>query len=169
MKTPSNQQCHYRNLLFKILQSNYQILNYSFLRIETSAAPQARQYGGYGYYNNPAPVAPAPGSARSADNQIAPLAASDSPTPVIASSLPDSGNTDGLAEVRFHNLQSVCQARAANPFFGLKLGSLFGITVVISTTTTTTSTATAFTTTITSTKTFTVQGCTPSPFLYSTC
>jgi len=136
------------------------------LPIETSAAPQARQYGGY---YNPAPVAPAKGIARSAtDGQMAPMADSSS-APVIASSLPDTSNTDGMAEVRIHNLQSVCQARAANPFFGLNLGSLFGITVLYSTTTTVTSTVLAFSTTVTSVKTFTVGACTPSPFPFSVC
>jgi len=124
-----------------------------------SAAPQARQYGGY--YNNPVPVdAPAPvaqqDSARSADV-----------APVIDSSI--SSNTDGMAEVQIRNLDSVCQARAANPFFGVGLGSLFGITVIVSTTTTSTSTVTATKTTFTTTKTISIGGCTPSPFPFNTC
>lgn len=126
-----------------------------------SAAPRTRRYGGF-YNNIPVPAdAAAPAeqqdSARSADA-----------VPVIDSSI--SSNTDGMAEVQIRNLDSVCQARAANPFFGVGLGSLFGITVIISTTTTSTSTVTATKTTFTTTKTFTLAGgCTPSPFPFTTC
>ena len=124
-----------------------------------SAAPRARQYGGY-YNNNPAPAAPVPAaaedSARSADA-----------VPVLDSSI--SSNTDGMAEVQIRNLDSVCQARAANPFFGVGLGSLFGITVLFSTTTTSTSTVTSTVTSFSTTKTFSIVGCTPTPFSFKTC
>lgn len=78
-------------------------------------------------------------------------------------------DTTGMAEVLINNLDQVCNARAAVPFFGVGLGQLFGITVVFSTTVTSTSTITSTATTFAQTNTFVISLCTPSPFPFTTC
>lgn len=74
-----------------------------------------------------------------------------------------------MAEVQIRNLDSVCAARAANPFFGVGLAQLFGISVVFSTTVTANATVTVTSTTVTKTNTFVISSCTPSPFPFSVC
>lgn len=82
---------------------------------------------------------------------------------------PSMQDTTGMAEVLINNLDQVCNARAAVPFFGVGLGQLFGITVVFSTTITSTSTITSTATTFAQTNTFVISLCTPSPFPFTTC
>ena len=98
-------------------------------------------------------------------------AADNDQRPSVAPLLnPSIQNTDGMAEVQIHNLDSVCQGRAANPFFGVGLAQLFGISVIVKTTVTVNVTTTASTlTTFWTTNTFTIAGCTPSPFPFDIC
>lgn len=82
---------------------------------------------------------------------------------------PSIENTAGMAEVQIRDLDSICKSRAANPFIGVGLAQIFGITVLFSTTVTQTTTNTATVTTVAKTNTFFVAGCIPTSFPFSNC
>ena len=67
--------------------------------------------------------------------------------------------------VELNGLNSICQTQGR--FFGMLNPSNIGLTVFFTTTVTTTTTSTTPGRTII--KSFTVQGCTPSPFTYNIC
>ena len=96
---------------------------------------------------------------RSIDSNISPVMAVQ----------PSMENTAGMAEVQIRDMDSICKARAANPFFGVGLAQVFGITVLYSTTVTSTQQVTVTSTTMAVTNTFTIAGCLPSPLPFSIC
>lgn len=82
---------------------------------------------------------------------------------------PSIENTTGMAEVQIRDMESICKARVANPFFGVGLAQVFGITVLYSTTVTVTLPVTSTSTTVAATNTITINGCFPSPLPFSSC
>jgi hypothetical protein len=82
---------------------------------------------------------------------------------------PSMENTAGMAEVQIRDMESICKARVANPFFGVGLAQVFGITVLYSTTVTTTQQVTSTSTTVAATNTITIDGCFPSGLPFSIC
>ncbi|XP_046448611.1 uncharacterized protein LOC124197273 [Daphnia pulex] len=82
---------------------------------------------------------------------------------------PSIENTAGMAEVQIRDMESICKARVANPFFGVGLAQVFGITVLYSTTVTVTQPVTSTSTTVATTNTITINGCFPSPLPFNNC
>ncbi|XP_057376618.1 uncharacterized protein LOC130697838 [Daphnia carinata] len=82
---------------------------------------------------------------------------------------PSIDNTAGMVEVQIYDMDSICKARLANPFFGVGLAQLFGITVLHSTTVTATQQVTSTTTTVAKMNTIELAGCLPSPLPFSVC
>ncbi|KZS16800.1 Uncharacterized protein APZ42_017419 [Daphnia magna] len=82
---------------------------------------------------------------------------------------PSIDNTAGMAEVQIHDMDSICKARLANPFFGAGLAQVFGITVLFSTTVTATQQVTSTTTTVAKRNTIELAGCLPNPLPFSLC
>lgn len=82
---------------------------------------------------------------------------------------PSIENTEGMAEVQIRDMESICKARLANPFFGVGLAQVFGITVLYSTTVTSTQQVIVTATTVAKVNTITLAGCLPSPLPFSIC
>jgi hypothetical protein len=82
---------------------------------------------------------------------------------------PSIENTAGMAEVQIRDMESICKARVANPFLGVGLAQVFGITVLYSTTVTVTQPVTATSTTVVKTNVISIAGCFPSPLPFSNC
>ncbi|KAI9563625.1 hypothetical protein GHT06_011089 [Daphnia sinensis] len=82
---------------------------------------------------------------------------------------PSIDNTAGMAEVQIHDMDSICKARLANPFFGVGLAQVFGITVLYSTTVTATQQVTATTSTVAQMNIITLAGCLPNPNPFTLC
>lgn len=87
----------------------------------------------------------------------------------VAEVQPSIENTAGMAEVQIRDMESICKARVANPFFGVGLAQVFGITVLYSTTVVVTQPVTSTSTTVAATNTITINGCFPSPLPFSNC
>lgn len=82
---------------------------------------------------------------------------------------PSIENTAGFAEVQIRDLDAICKSRAANPFVGVGIAQVLGITVLYSTTVTVNVTSTSVTTSVAQINTFTIAGCAPSPLPFDTC